>query len=29
MKKRGGHWSGMDIAEFYEMVEELFTPVNE
>ena len=26
MKKRGGRWSGMDIPEFYEMVEELFTP---
>jgi Pyruvate/2-oxoacid:ferredoxin oxidoreductase delta subunit len=26
MKKRGGRWSGMDIPEFYRMVEELFTP---
>ena len=26
MKKRGGGYSGMDIPEFYEMVEELFTP---
>ncbi len=26
MKKRGGRWSGMDIPEFYDMVEELFTP---
>lgn len=26
MKKRGGRWSGMDIPEFYEMVEEMFTP---
>ena len=26
MKKRGGFYSGMDIPEFYEMVEELFTP---
>ena len=27
MKKRGGRWSGMDIPEFYDMVEELFIPV--
>ena len=26
MKKRGGRFAGMDIPEFYEMVEELFTP---
>ncbi|MCJ7687294.1 MAG: 4Fe-4S binding protein [Desulfobacteraceae bacterium] len=26
MKKRGGGYSGMDIPEFYELVEELFTP---
>jgi Pyruvate/2-oxoacid:ferredoxin oxidoreductase delta subunit len=26
MKKRGGGYSGMDIPEFYEMVEEMFTP---
>ena len=26
MKKRGGAYSGMDIPEFYAMVEELFTP---
>ncbi len=26
MKKRGGGYAGMDIPEFYEMVEELFTP---
>ena len=26
MKKRGGNYAGMDIPEFYEMVEELFTP---
>jgi Pyruvate/2-oxoacid:ferredoxin oxidoreductase delta subunit len=26
MKKRGGGYSGMDIPEFYAMVEELFTP---
>jgi Pyruvate/2-oxoacid:ferredoxin oxidoreductase delta subunit len=26
MKKRGGPYAGMDIPEFYEMVEELFTP---
>ena len=26
MKKRGGSYAGMDIPEFYEMVEELFTP---
>jgi len=26
MKKRGGGYSGMDIQEFYAMVEELFTP---
>ena len=26
MIKRGGRWSGMDIPEFYDMVEELFTP---
>lgn len=26
MKKRGGEYSGMDIPEFYEMVQELFTP---
>jgi len=26
MKKRGGRWSGIDIPEFYEMVEEMFTP---
>jgi Pyruvate/2-oxoacid:ferredoxin oxidoreductase delta subunit len=26
MKKRGGRWAGMDIPEFYRMVEELFTP---
>ncbi len=25
MIKRGGRWSGMDIPEFYDMVEELFT----
>ena len=27
MKKRGGKFEGMDIPEFYEIVEELFTPV--
>jgi len=27
MKKRRGGYSGMDIPEFYELVEELFTPV--
>lgn len=26
MKKRGGRWSGMDIPEFFQMVEALFTP---
>ena len=26
MKKRGGGYAGMDIPEFYEMVEEMFTP---
>ena len=26
MKKRGGRWAGMDIPEFFQMVEELFTP---
>ena len=26
MKKRGGAYSGMDIPEFYQMVEEMFTP---
>lgn len=26
MKKRGGGYAGMDIPEFYELVEELFTP---
>ncbi len=26
MKKRGGGYSGMDIPEFYELVEELFAP---
>ena len=26
MKKRGGGYAGMDIPEFYAMVEELFTP---
>ncbi len=26
MKKRGGEYAGLDIPEFYEMVEELFTP---
>ncbi|MEE9152063.1 MAG: hypothetical protein V3U20_09565, partial [Thermoplasmata archaeon] len=26
MKKRGGGYPGMDIPEFYELVEELFTP---
>lgn len=26
MKKRGGDFSGMDIPEFYAMVEEMFTP---
>jgi Pyruvate/2-oxoacid:ferredoxin oxidoreductase delta subunit len=26
MKKRGGRWPGMDIPEFYEMAEELFSP---
>ena len=26
MKKRGGPYVGMDIPEFYEMVEEMFTP---
>ncbi|MCP4666950.1 MAG: hypothetical protein GY849_11340 [Deltaproteobacteria bacterium] len=26
MKKRGGGYSGMDIPEFYDLVEELFTP---
>jgi len=26
MKKRGGGYSGMDIPEFYALVEELFTP---
>ncbi len=26
MKKRGGGYAGMDIPEFYEMVEEIFTP---
>jgi Pyruvate/2-oxoacid:ferredoxin oxidoreductase delta subunit len=26
MKKRGGEFAGMDIPEFYTMVEELFTP---
>ena len=26
MKKRGGQYAGMDIPEFYAMVEELFTP---
>ena len=26
MKKRGGDYSGMDIPEFFEMVEEMFTP---
>ena len=26
MLKRGGQYAGMDIPEFYEMVEELFTP---
>jgi len=26
MKKRGGPYAGMDIPEFYEMVEEMFTP---
>jgi len=26
MKKRGGGYSGMDIPEFYKMVEEMFTP---
>lgn len=26
MQKRGGGYSGMDIPEFFEMVEELFTP---
>ena len=25
MKKRGGGYSGKDIPEFYELVEELFT----
>jgi hypothetical protein len=25
MKKRGGSYAGMDIPEFYAMVEELFT----
>jgi ferredoxin len=27
MKKRGGGYSGMDIPEFFEMVEEMFTPL--
>jgi hypothetical protein len=26
MQKRGGRYAGMDIPEFYEMVEEMFTP---
>jgi len=26
MKKRGGEYAGLDIPEFYEMAEELFTP---
>jgi Na+-translocating ferredoxin:NAD+ oxidoreductase subunit B len=26
MKGRGGRWAGMDIPEFFRMVEELFTP---
>ena len=26
MKKRGGGYSGMDIPEFFALVEELFTP---
>jgi len=26
MKKRGGDFSGMDIPEFFAMVEEMFTP---
>jgi len=26
MKKRGGGYAGMDIPEFFEMVEEMFTP---
>ena len=26
MQKRGGSYAGMDIPEFYEMVEALFTP---
>ncbi len=26
MKKRGGRYAGMEIPEFFEMVEEMFTP---
>ena len=26
MKKRGGAYAGMDLPEFYDMVEEMFTP---
>jgi len=26
MKKRGGRWAGLDIPEFFQMVEALFTP---
>ena len=26
MKKRRGRWAGMNIPEFFQMVEDLFTP---